>query len=103
MYNTRVTFEISRAQLAILDGSWQERPDTLATFEAGATRGTLYISVEVIGDAPERDALAREMIETAQKNYAGSRGSITLASPRTILVARGASRRRSPARDREKR
>lgn len=71
--------EITRAQLAILDGSWQERPETLAQFDAGATRGTLYVSVEVIGDAPERETLAREMIETAQKNYAGSRGSITLA------------------------
>lgn len=76
MYNTRVTLEISHAQLAILDGSWQERPDTLATFDAGTTRGTLYISVEVDTDTPDRDTLAQQMISIMQSEYAKSRGSV---------------------------
>ena len=74
-----MTLEITTAQLAITDGVWQDNPETLAVFDAGVTRGTLYIATEVIGDTPERDQLARQMIETAQKNYAGTRGSITLA------------------------
>src|SRR5574341_1069820 len=84
MYNDAVTLEITRAQLAILDGSWQESPDTLALFDAGAARGTLYVSVEVIGDAPDRDRLARQMIETAQREYGKSRGSIMLALAQAV-------------------
>jgi len=79
-----VTLEITRAQLAILDGSWQEHPGTLAQFDAGATRGTLYVSVEVIGDAPDRDALARQMIETAQNEYGKSRGSVMLGLAQAV-------------------
>lgn len=84
LYNTRVTLEITRAQLAILDGSWQERPDTLATFDAGATRGTLCASVEVIGDAPDRDALARQVIAAAQSEYTKSHGSVMLGLAQAV-------------------
>jgi hypothetical protein len=76
--------EITSAHLSILDGSWQETPDTIAILDQGATRGTLYLVVEVIGDAPDRDALARNMIESANREYGGSRGSITLALTQAV-------------------
>ncbi len=76
--------EITSAHLSILDGSWQETPDTIAILDQGATRGTLYLVAEVIGDAPDRDVLARNMIESANREYGGSRGSITLALTQAV-------------------
>lgn len=82
-----VTREFSVAQLCILDGTWQERPENIAIFEEGGGRGILYVVVEVAGEANGRDALAREMIETAHREYAASRGSITLALSQAIRAA----------------
>jgi hypothetical protein len=76
--------EISSAHLSILDGSWQETPDSIAILDQGPTRGTLYLVVQVIGDAPARDELARKMIESANREYGGSRGSITLALAQAV-------------------
>lgn len=76
--------EITAAQLAIFDGSWQETPGTLAILDQGARRGTLYLAVQVIGDSPDRDELARRMIENANREYGGSRGSITFALTQAV-------------------
>lgn len=78
--------EVTVAQLSIVDGAWQESPDNLAVFgESG--RGTLYLLAEVAGEAEGRDALARELIETARRAYAASRGSITLALSQAVRAA----------------
>ncbi|MBI3913678.1 MAG: hypothetical protein HY327_05770 [Chloroflexi bacterium] len=79
LYNRRVTREIISAQLSILDGAWQEAPDNLAIFNADAGRGALYLVADVFGETEGRDELAREIIETARRAYAASRGPISLA------------------------
>src|SRR5574341_337429 len=76
--------ELSVAKLSILDGTWQEAPDHIAIFDEGSRRGVLYVVVEVAGEADGRDALAHEMIETAHREYAASRGSITLGLSQAI-------------------
>ncbi len=74
--------ELAIAQLAIVDGAWQDAPDNIAYFDAAALfegnleRGNLYLVVEVEGEPEGRDELARELIETARREYAASRGSI---------------------------
>jgi hypothetical protein len=85
--------EINCAQLVIADGGWQESPDNVAQFEESALfegapgRGSLYIVVEVAGEPEGRDELARELIETVRREYAASRGSITLALTQAVYVA----------------
>ncbi|MBI5652368.1 MAG: hypothetical protein HZC40_18270 [Chloroflexi bacterium] len=85
--------ETTFAQLVIADGGWQESPDTVAQFEESALfegapgRGSLYIVVEVAGEPEGRDELARELIETVRREYAASRGSITLALTQAVYGA----------------
>ena len=85
--------EIVSAQLSIIDGAWQEAPDNLACFDAAALfdgsleRGDLYIVLEVAGEAEGRDELARELIETARRAYAASRGSIALGLMEAVRAA----------------
>ncbi|MEW5718566.1 MAG: hypothetical protein AB1817_08070, partial [Chloroflexota bacterium] len=85
--------EIVVAQLSIVDGAWQEAPDNLACFDAAALfdgsveRGNLYVVVEVAGEPEGRDALARELIETARREYAASRGSIALGLVQAVRAA----------------
>jgi len=77
--------DIAIAQLAIADGAWQESPDHLAMFDEIAlfgtrtSRGTMFVVVQVEGEPEGRDDLARELIETARREYSVARGSITLA------------------------
>lgn len=86
VYNSTVNCETAVAQLSIVDGAWQESPDNLAIFDETG-RGTLYLVVEVAGDPEGRDALARELIETARREYAATRGSITLALSQAVRAA----------------
>ena len=85
--------EIAIAQLSIVDGAWQESPDTVAQFEESAlfegtaSRGGLYLVTEVTGDPAGRDALARELIETTRREYAASRGSIMLGLAQAVRAA----------------
>ncbi len=85
--------EIALAQLSIVDGAWQESPDNVAHFDESAlfdgspTRGSLYIVTEVTGEAEGRDALARELMETARREYAASRGSIMLGLGQAVRAA----------------
>ncbi len=88
-----VKLQVAIAQLSIVDGAWQESPDNVAQFDesalsAGATgRGSLYLVTEVTGDPDGRDALARELIETARREYAASRGSIMLGLAQAVRAA----------------
>ncbi|HEX7587214.1 MAG TPA: hypothetical protein VF478_02770, partial [Anaerolineae bacterium] len=88
-----VKFDIAIAQLSIVDGAWQESPDSLAQFEESALfgiapgRGSLCVVAEVWGDAEGRDVLARELIETTRREYAASRGSIMLGLTQAIRAA----------------
>ncbi len=86
MYNAGVDREVAVAQLSIIDGAWQESPDNLAIFDEGA-RGTLYLLTEVAGEPDGRDALARELVETARRTYAASRGSIVLGLAQALRDA----------------
>ena len=85
--------EIAIAQLSIVDGAWQESPDTVAQFEESAlfegtaSRGGLYLVAEVTGDPEGRDALARELIETTRREYAASHGSIMLGLAQAVRAA----------------
>ncbi len=85
--------EVAIAQLSIVDGAWQDSPDNVAQFEESALfqdrpgRGSLYLVVEVTGDAEGRDALARELIETARREYAASHGSIMLGLAQAVNAA----------------
>lgn len=85
--------ELATAQLCIVDGAWQEAPDNLAAFEQaalfaeGLERGNLYIVSEVAGEAEGRDELARQLIETVRREYAASRGSISLALTQAVRAA----------------
>jgi hypothetical protein len=85
--------EVAIAQLSIVDGAWQDSPDNVAQFEESALfqdrpgRGSLYLVVEVTGDAEGRDALARELIETARREYAASHGSIMLGLAQAVKAA----------------
>ena len=85
--------EIVTAQLSIVDGAWQEAPDNLACFDAASLfednieRGSLYVVVEVAGEPEGRDALARELIETARREYAASHGSISLGLMQAVRAA----------------
>jgi hypothetical protein len=85
--------EIAIAQLSIVDGAWQESPDNVAQFDesalskGAASRGSLYIVTEVTGDPDGRDALARELIETARREYGASRGSIMLGLAQAVRAA----------------
>ncbi len=91
-----VKSEIAIAQLAIADGAWQESPDTVAQFDETALfgseigRGNLFVVVEVAGDAAGRDEIAREIVETTRREYAASRGSITLALTQAARAANDA-------------
>ena len=93
MYNYAVKREISIAQLAIVDGAWQEAPDNVARFEESAPtdgvpgRGSLYLIVEVAGEPEGRDMLARELIETARREYTQSHGSLMLALAQAVRAA----------------
>ncbi|MDE3091129.1 MAG: hypothetical protein KGJ80_17275, partial [Chloroflexota bacterium] len=84
---------VALAQLSIVDGAWQESPDNVAQFEESAlfegapNRGSLYLVTEVTGDPEGRDELARELIETARREYAASRGSITLGLAQAVRAA----------------
>lgn len=81
------------AQLSIVDGAWQESPDNVAIFdesalfEGGPERGSLCVVVELTGETEGRDALARELIETTRREYAASRGSISLALTQAVCAA----------------
>lgn len=86
MYNAGVNREVAVAQLCITDGAWQESPDNLAMFDQGA-RGTLYLLTEVTGETEGRDALAREVLETARRAYSSGRGSIALALTEALRQA----------------
>jgi hypothetical protein len=86
VYNIGVNREVAVAQLSIVDGAWQESPDHLAVVDEGG-RGTLYLLVEVAGETEGRDALARELIETARREYASSRWSITFALTQAVREA----------------
>ena len=86
VYNKFVNREVAVAQLSIVDGAWQESPDNVAIVEE-VGRGTLYIVAEVAGDAEGRDQLARELVETARRAYAASRGSFTAALTQAIREA----------------
>ena len=85
--------EINLAQLAIVDGAWQEAPDNVARFEATPMvddqpgRGSLYIVTEVAGAPEGRDELARTLVETARREYAQSRGSIMLSLTQAVRAA----------------
>ncbi len=85
--------EIAVAQLSIVDGAWQESPDYVAQFDQavlfadGLARGSLYVVVEVAGEPEGRDQLARELIETARREYAASRGSIALGLIQAVRAA----------------
>lgn len=91
-----VKSETAIAQLAIADGAWQESPDTVAQFDETALfgseigRGNLFVVVEVAGDAAGRDEIAREIVETTRREYAASRGSITLALTQAARAANDA-------------
>ncbi len=93
MYNASVKPEIAIAQLSIVDGAWQESPDNVALFaeaslfEGSLERGSLCIVAEVTGDPDGRDALARELVETARREYAASRGSIMLGLAQAVRAA----------------
>ncbi len=88
--------ELATAQLCIVDGAWQESPDNLACFEEaalfgeGIARGNLYIVTEVWGEPEGRDDLARQLIETTRREYAASRGSISLALTQALRTANDA-------------
>jgi len=88
-----VKLEIAVAQLSIVDGAWQEAPDNLAAFDEaslfgeGLARGSLFIVIEVAGEPEGRDALARELVETARREYGASRGSIALALTQAVRAA----------------
>ncbi len=77
---------VAAAQLSIVDGAWQEAPDNLAVVEQ-AGRGTLYLVCEVAGEPDGRDELARNLIETARREYVASRGSIALALTQALRAA----------------
>jgi serine/threonine protein phosphatase PrpC len=85
--------QVAISQLSIVDGAWQESPDAVGLFDesalfgASAGRGGLYVVVEVTGDPEGRDALARELIETVRREYAASRGSITLSLMHAVRAA----------------
>ncbi len=82
-----MTRQILFAQLGIIDGAWQEVPDTLAIFDPGTGRGTLFLVAEVAGETEGRDELARELLETARRAYAASHGAITLALAEAVRAA----------------
>ncbi|MGE5263523.1 MAG: hypothetical protein ACM3S0_09090 [Acidobacteriota bacterium] len=75
--------DIAIAQLSIVDGAWQESPDNLAILDEGV-RGTLCLLTEVAGEVEGRDVLAREILETARREFSGGRGSITLALTQAV-------------------
>ena len=85
MYNNHVKLELAVAQLAIVDGTWQDAPDNIAIFDEaalfgeGLSRGNLYVVTEVAGEIEGRDSLARELIETVRREYAASRGRGSIA------------------------
>ncbi len=77
---------VTFAQLSIVDGAWQEAPDNVAVVEQPG-RGTLYLVCEVAGEPDGRDALARDLIETARREYTASRGSVALALTQALRAA----------------
>ncbi len=85
--------EVAIAQLSIVDGAWQESPDSVAQFDertlfdGAPSRGSLYVVTEVTGEVEGRDALARELVETARREYAASRGSIMLGLTQAVRAA----------------
>ncbi len=82
-----VAFEIISAQLSILDGAWQQAPDNLAIIDLGSGGGALYLVADVAGDTEGRDALARELIETARREYAAPRSPISLELADAVRAA----------------
>ncbi len=88
-----VKVQVATAQLSIMDGAWQESPDNIAAFDEaslfgeGLARGSLYIVTEVAGESEGRDVLARELVETVRREYATSRGSISLALTQAMRAA----------------
>jgi hypothetical protein len=88
-----VKLDVAIAQLSIVDGAWQESPDSVAQFDESALfgltpgRGSLYLVTEVTGDAEGRDVLARELIETTRREYAASHGSIMLGLTQAVRAA----------------
>lgn len=93
MYNDSVKLEFAVAQLSFVDGSWQDTPDNIATFEEsslfsdGVARGSLYVVTEVAGEVEGRDHLARELIDTVRREYAAIRGSIAHALADAVRAA----------------
>ncbi len=82
-----MTTEVFAASLCVVDGAWQEAPDNVAIFTPETGRGTLYLIAEVAGDPDGRDQLAREMIETARRAYAGAVGAISSALTEAVRAA----------------
>ena len=88
-----VKLDVAIAQLSIVDGAWQESPDSVAQFDESALfgitpgRGSLYIVAEVTGEPEGRDVLARELIETTRREYAASHGSIMLGLTQAVRAA----------------
>jgi hypothetical protein len=91
-----VTEDLAISQLAIADGAWQESPDTISQFDEVALfgtrtgRGNLYVVVEIEGDVEGRDAIARELIETARREFGASRGSLTVALTQALRAVNDA-------------